>query len=123
MCGNEKSVFLQPQKRETLFERQTQSQADIAQLVEQLICNQPVGGSSPSIGSKFLRGSRIAAIATDCKSVLFGVRWFESTLPHKIAKLVLGLAVVAHLVERQPSKLQVAGSRPVYRSNEKNVHH
>ena len=52
----EKSVFLQPQKRGTLFERQTQSQADIAQLVEQLICNQPVGGSSPSIGSKFFLG-------------------------------------------------------------------
>ena len=33
--------------------------------------------------------------------------------------MVLSLAVVAHLVERQPSKLQVAGSRPVYRSNEK----
>ncbi len=27
--------------------------ADIAQLVEQLICNQPVVGSSPSIGSLF----------------------------------------------------------------------
>ena len=26
--------------------------ADIAQLVEQLICNQPVVGSSPTIGSK-----------------------------------------------------------------------
>ena len=25
--------------------------ADVAQLVEQLICNQPVGGSSPLIGS------------------------------------------------------------------------
>ena len=25
--------------------------ANIAQLVEQLICNQPVGGSSPSVGS------------------------------------------------------------------------
>ena len=24
------------------------------------------------------------AIATDCKSVLFGVQWFESTLPHII---------------------------------------
>lgn len=23
------------------------------------------------------------AIATDCKSVLFGVRWFESTLSHE----------------------------------------
>lgn len=27
-------------------------QANVAQLVEQLICNQPVGGSSPSIGSE-----------------------------------------------------------------------
>ena len=27
--------------------------ADVAQLVEQLICNQPVGGSSPFIGSFF----------------------------------------------------------------------
>ena len=27
-------------------------------------------------------GSRIVAIATDCKSVRVSVRWFESTLPH-----------------------------------------
>lgn len=27
--------------------------ANVAQLVEQLICNQLVGGSSPSIGSEF----------------------------------------------------------------------
>jgi hypothetical protein len=27
--------------------------ADVAQLVEQLICNQLVGGSNPSIGSEF----------------------------------------------------------------------
>ena len=67
MCGNEKSVFLQPQKRETLFERQTQSQADIAQLVEQLMCNQPVGGSSPSIGSNGRVPER--SNGADCKSV------------------------------------------------------
>jgi hypothetical protein len=30
--------------------------ADVAQLVEQLICNQPVGGSSPFIGSKISWG-------------------------------------------------------------------
>ena len=29
-------------------------------------------------------GSRIVAIATDCKSVRESVRWFESTLPHDI---------------------------------------
>jgi hypothetical protein len=28
--------------------------ADVAQLVEQLICNQLVGGSNPSIGSELL---------------------------------------------------------------------
>ena len=27
------------------------------------------------------------AIATDCKSVLFGVRWFESTLSHREIKV------------------------------------
>ena len=26
------------------------------------------------------------AIATDCKSVLFGVQWFESTLPHNLQR-------------------------------------
>ena len=105
-----------------LFERL--SEADVTQLVEQLICNQPVGGSSPFIGSlsreyqtvEILEwGSRIVAIATDCKSVLFGVQWFESTLPHKTERQ----AEVAHLVERQPSKLQVAGSSPVFRSSSK----
>ena len=30
--------------------------ANVAQLVEQLICNQPAGGSSPSIGSYLYRG-------------------------------------------------------------------
>ena len=50
---SKKSLFLQTDfsKRLKLFER-VKSQADVAQLVEQLICNQPVGGSSPSIGSK-----------------------------------------------------------------------
>ena len=33
--------------------RQSGSSAGIAQLVEHLICNQRVGGSSPSAGSKF----------------------------------------------------------------------
>ncbi len=32
--------------------------ADIAQLVEQLICNQQVGGSSPSIGSDACRNNQ-----------------------------------------------------------------
>jgi hypothetical protein len=52
--------------------------ADVAQLVEQLICNQLVGGSSPSIGSEATinRGSIIGSgeipersNGADCKSV------------------------------------------------------
>jgi hypothetical protein len=59
--------------------------------------------------------------ATDCKSVLFGVRWFESILAHSDCcepnagdvddwcYLAAGgadlNAEVAQLVERQPSKL------------------
>ena len=44
-----KRLFLRPQNRDKFFEKKFS--ADIAQLVEQLICNQPVVGSSPSIGS------------------------------------------------------------------------
>ena len=44
-----KRLFLRPQNRDKFFEKKCS--ADIAQLVEQLICNQPVVGSSPSIGS------------------------------------------------------------------------
>jgi hypothetical protein len=48
--------------------------ADVAQLVEQLICNQLVGGSSPSIGSSSLILFKIGGIpersnGADCKSV------------------------------------------------------
>ena len=42
-----KILSLPPQNDETFIE----NYADIAQLVEQLICNQPVVGSSPKIGS------------------------------------------------------------------------
>ena len=69
--------------------------ARVAQLVEQLICNQQVGGSNPSSGSKivFLSGQRpceeIGEIVkwpttTDCKSVLLRVQRFESFSPHLI---------------------------------------
>ena len=77
------------------------NQARVAQLVEQLICNQLVGGSTPFSGSAgrvvvsrdetFWSGRRHDYIGqvvkwpttTDCKSVLFGVRWFESILAHR----------------------------------------
>ena len=51
MIKNKKSVIkiLQRLKKNTKF--RVLKNAGVAQLVEQLICNQPVGGSSPSIGS------------------------------------------------------------------------
>ena len=78
--------------------------------LEQLICNQQVVGSSPSIGSYFgeilKRSTR-----TDCKSVGYAFVGSNPALPTK------PIAGVAQLVERQPSKLNVAGSNPVFRSN------
>ena len=49
-----------PYQKNTIFApakttRRSLKYADIAQLVEQLICNQPVVGSSPTIGSRHKR--------------------------------------------------------------------
>ena len=89
--------------------RSGQAPADVAQLVEQLICNQQVVRSNRIVGFRgempeWLKG-------TDCKSVGERLRWFESTSPHHRAG-------VTQLVEYQPSKLVVAGSSPVSRSRE-----
>ena len=47
--------------------------ADVAQLVEQLICNQLVGGSSPSIGSAEKRhASSLQNIRGDTRAVKWG---------------------------------------------------
>jgi hypothetical protein len=44
----------------------------VAQLVEQLTCNQLVGGSSPSTGSSHFEGVRRSGRAgPDCKSGVF----------------------------------------------------
>ena len=51
--------------------------------------------------------------ATDCKSVGGSLRWFKSIPAHKSS----GFAGVAQLVEHQPSKLRVAGSSLVSRSD------
>ncbi len=48
---------------------------------------------------------------TDCKSVAGRLRRFESSPPHQF------LCGNSSAVERQPSKLDVAGSNPVSRSN------
>ena len=50
-------------------------------MVEHAAVNRRVGGSKPSSGAIFWE-YRIVAIAGDCKSPLFGVRWFESICRH-----------------------------------------
>src|SRR5688572_27844215 len=94
-------------------------------MVEQLICNQQVAGSSP-IASSVVNSTpgRVPerSKGTDCKSVATG---FEGSNPSpstaaKRRAMELGnheFAGVAQLVELQPSKLDVAGSRPVSRSH------
>ena len=95
-------------------------------MVEQLICNQQVAGSSPFASSveqhtneHFGRVPERSK-GTDCKSVATG---FEGSNPSPSTAAMVGaknnglkFAGVAQLVELQPSKLDVAGSRPVSRS-------
>jgi hypothetical protein len=119
-------------------------------MVEQLICNQQVAGSSPIASSVVNSSGRVPerSKGTDCKSVATG---FEGSNPspstaatkramemgneefrvERSAAALRGAhrgrvwerfegsqnaAGVAQLVELQPSKLDVAGSRPVSRS-------
>ena len=94
-------------------------------MVEQLICNQQVAGSSPIASSveqcPNALDSSLGRVperskGTDCKSVATG---FEGSNPSPSTPEMTGainFAGVAQLVELQPSKLDVAGSRPVSRS-------
>jgi hypothetical protein len=92
-------------------------------MVEQLICNQQVAGSSPIASSVVNTSGRVPerSKGTDCKSVATG---FEGSNPSPSTAstqraMEMGneeFAGVAQLVELQPSKLDVAGSRPVSRS-------
>ena len=74
--------------------------AIVAQLVEQLICNQPVGGSSPLDGS-------IRGIAQSGSASALGAegRWFESSYPDHgfLAELVDALALGASVLRRPGS--------------------
>jgi hypothetical protein len=99
-------------------------------MVEQLICNQQVAGSSPFASSVVKRTQSANELfgrvperskGTDCKSVATG---FEGSNPSPSTVAMFQInagannesAGVAQLVELQPSKLDVAGSRPVSRS-------
>ena len=65
--------------------------AGVAQLVEQLICNQQVGGSNPSTSSTFFRPTEYGGVpkwpkGTDCKSAGFafdGSNPSSSTMPEQ----------------------------------------
>ena len=80
-------------------------------------------GSNPSFGSslhKLFRetwGDRIAAIAADCKSAPSG----SVVRVHLLPLIFIITAEVAQLVEHQPSKLRVASSNLVFRSEKGNL--
>ncbi len=106
------------------------SYAGVAQLVEQLICNQQVAGSSPIASSILGPIDRTDGLdfVERCPSgqreqtVNLPANAFEGSNPSLSTSLFRGLredvrrAGVAQLVEHQPSKLRVAGSSPVPRS-------
>src|ERR1700674_3157748 len=90
--------------------------------VEHLICNQVVASSILAIGF----GGIIALAGevpewtkgADCKSAGLCLRRFESFPLHQYNDgFGMGRAGIAQLVEREPSKLGVAGSSPVSRSS------
>lgn len=58
-------------------------------MVERPTCNRTVEGSTPFASISYTqRGCRIAAIAGDCKSPDFGLRWFESSRPHSFGRFL-----------------------------------
>jgi hypothetical protein len=59
-----------------------------------------VEGSIPFASMVFFRGCRIAAIAGDCKSPDFGLRWFESTRPQKFKRNMATVAKESSKVGR-----------------------
>jgi hypothetical protein len=92
-----------------------EASAGVAQLAEQLICNQQVAGSSPIASStregfpSGQRGQTVNLLATPSE-----VRILPP--PPPVPTDGESIAGIAQLVEHQPSKLRVAGSIPVSRS-------
>ena len=86
-------------------------------MAEHLFCKQVVRGSSPLVSSSFFEsftnnsgGLPEWPKGADCKSAGYA---FDGSNPSPSTAEIAG---VAQLVERQPSKLNVAGSNPVSRS-------
>lgn len=99
--------------------------ASVAQPVEQLICNQRVGGSNPFAGSgiDYRPGLIGKLILGRYQSGQMGraVNPLRQRFGGSNPSLPILSAGIAQLVERQPSKLNVAGSSPVSRSLRKEV--
>ena len=98
---------------------EAESNAGVAQLAEQLICNQQVAGSSPIASSIDGSGKSRAGVAewlkaADCKSA--GVMP-TVVRTHPPAPFCWSLGGSNSVVESRPSKPLVAGSSPVSRSN------
>ena len=77
--------------RELWYSNLAPKNAGVAQLVEQLICNQQVGGSSPSTGSNQTRTSYGGVPewpkGTDCKSAAFRFDGSNPSSPTKCCGL------------------------------------
>jgi hypothetical protein len=92
--------------------------AGVAQPVEQLICNQQVAGSSPIASSKMegfpsgQRGQTVNLLAQPSEVQILPPPPEALT----VTRAAANHAGIAQLAERQPSKLNVAGSIPVSRS-------
>ena len=87
-------------------------------MVERLICNQGVAGSSPIASSSGVCCFQSGGVpewpkGTGCKPV--GVAYGGSNPP--LSTISPQDAGIAQWPEHQPSKLRVAGSSPVSRSN------
>ena len=88
--------------------------ADVAQLAEQLICNQQVIGSSPIIGFLDLQLSWLEQPAHN-RSVL-------GSSPRRSIKSNIGLAQWLSWLERRPVTAEVTGSSPVWVVGSTNKH-
>ena len=106
-------------------------------MVEQLPCKQWVGGSNPPASASNIKGLRDLGAGgeipkwpkgADCKSAGERLRRFKSSSPHHLRATTFLPSILtaservgrtggnSSAVERQPSKLGVAGSNPVSRS-------
>ncbi len=83
--------------------------AGVAQLVEQLICNQQVGGSSPSTSSKQNRFNSYGGVpewpkGTDCKSAGYAFGGSNPPAPTKTCFIVSVIQVFSFYYKNNPNQ-------------------